>query len=869
MYLVSEEFKRAIKNNARRIKCYFIYDNKIYYPQGLTLDDNIYNEETESFIGTFIAKSGTLKLDVKTALALENKSIDIFMGIYCNDNYEYVPLGKFFIYEKVNSFEYKIIDSKMLFNIPFDNTKIVYPITVSDLLEKVCIQSGVELFPSDFPNQDILINKEIFFGYEATCFDVVLAVTQAACSFAHINRNNQLELNWIHPVNFNIGINNQLEYPVLTESYGPINSLVLARDPQNDNVYIQDEESIENNGLLELKINNNPILDIDRFQSRLSIWDRIKSFSYQPVTINSQGFFHLDPGDIVQVETNDGDYIDAIIMNHNIDFNGGAASLISSPALSRTEINYSIASSIESKLLRTELKVDKIKGEIVSSIEDIEKTIEQIQVENLDISIEQSQIAITNKNPSVSLNAKIILNGQDITSTLTDEAIKWHRVSENRDADIDWDNLQSNSKVIGIGSKDIDLYANFYCIASTPYGSCMSDYALVTDETDVSNLQIYINTNQPTYQGYDNGVYSPDWNATGNLVLTPVVMDHYKQIPLSECEIVWQKINGELDETEIQQDGILTVTTNKLNSEIKTIGYIVSVKYHYSSISKTIEFTSCQDQEEAIIGDRTYYTWVYYADNDLGDGLSQNPLGKQYIGIANMQDTKEPPYTTDENGNKIYTNLSAFIWTKMIDYHNIIMQAGEPSDTDCLWLDSNTGQLKKYYLFLKSWAPISDETPLRDTAEKVYLTTEKSSSTNFTILSDAINSTVKNVERVESDLGSQMSEVSSKIEQNANDIQFSIEKINEITSELTTDEPLMNEMKTYFKFDEQGLHISKSDNSFEMILSDTELGFYDGKTRVAYISNKRLYIEQVVVVQSLQIGDYTLRYDNDIGFVLQ
>ena len=79
----------------------------------------------------------------------------------------------------------------------------------------------------------------------------------------------------------------------------------------------------------------------------------------------------------------------------------------------------------------------------------------------------------------------------------------------------------------------------------------------------------------------------------------------------------------------------------------------------------------------------------------------------------------------------------------------------------------------------------------------------------------------------------------------------------------------MNEMKTYFKFDEQGLHISKSDNSFEMILSDTELGFYDGKTRVAYISNKRLYIEQVVVVQSLQIGDYILRYDNDIGFVLQ
>lgn len=869
MYLVSEEFKRAIKNNARRIKCYFIYDDKIYYPQGLMLDDNIYNEETESFIGTFIAKSGTLKLDVKTNLDLENKSIDIFMGVYCNDKYEYVPFGKFFIYEKVNGYEYKIIDSKMLFNIPFDTSQINYPVTVSNLLEKVCNQSGVNLLTSDFPNKDILIDKEIFFGYEATCSDVVGAIAQASCSFAHINRENQLELRWIQPANFNIGIGNQLEYPVLIESYGPINSLVLAREPQNDNVFIQDEISIEKDGLFELKINNNPILDMDRLQSRIPIWNRIKNFSYQPFSINCQGFFHLDPGDIIEVETSNGTFIEVVIMNHNINFSGGVASLISAPALSRTEINYSIASSMESKLLRTELKVDKIKGEIESSIEDIEKTIEQIQVENLNISIEQSHIAITNKYPSVSLNAKIFFNGKDITSMLEDDAIKWHRLSENREADKEWDNRQTNNKVIEISSNDIDLYANFYCVATTPYGSCMSDYTLVTDETDVSNLQVYINSNQPNYQGYNNGIYSPDWSATGNLVLTPVVMDQYIQIPLSDCDIVWQKINGELDETEVQQDGILTVTTNKLNSEIKNIGYILSVKYHYSSISKTIEFSSYENQEEVILGDKTYYTWVYYADNDLGDGLSQNPLGKQYIGIANMQETKEPPYTTDEEGNMVYSDLSAFIWTKMIDYHNIITQIGEPSDTTCLWLDSSTGQLKKYYTFLKTWAPINDETSLRDTAEKVYLTTQKSNSANFTILSNAINSTVKNVEKIESDLGSQMTEVSSKIEQNANDIQFSIEKINEITSELTSDEPLMNEIKTYFKFDEQGLHISKSDNSFEMILSDTELGFYDGKTRVAYISNKRLYIEQVVVVQSLQIGDYTLRYDNDIGFVLQ
>ena len=71
------------------------------------------------------------------------------------------------------------------------------------------------------------------------------------------------------PLTFTIEQNNLAEsWPETADPYGPINSLVLAREPLNDNVYIQDEESIEENGLTELKISNNPILDIDRHTSK-------------------------------------------------------------------------------------------------------------------------------------------------------------------------------------------------------------------------------------------------------------------------------------------------------------------------------------------------------------------------------------------------------------------------------------------------------------------------------------------------------------------------------------------------------------------------------------------------------------------------
>lgn len=506
---------------------------------------------------------------------------------------------------------------------------------------------------------------------------------------------------------------------------------------------------------------------------------------------------------------------------------------------------------------------------IFNAIKELEEKIDNIDINKVSVNIESNAAVLNSKNSFVTLLARVTKDGEDIGNSLLDINFSWFRVSDDKEADIEWNAKQLKQSSINVGYNDVDYYANFYCKVTTTFGIFISNYLTVTDETDISNLQVYINANQPNYQGFDNNYYSPDWSGSDHLVLTPIVLDNYLHVPLSECQITWQKINGELDETETVKDGILTVAANKLDSITRSIGYIASVKYRYSSLSKTIEFTNYQNQEETEVGEVTYYTWVYYADNPHGDGISDNPKDKLYIGIANMQIEKEPPYTIDEEGNKIYSDLSAFVWTKMMDYRTVLEQDGEPADTSCLWLDSNTGQLKKYYTFLKSWAPINDETPLRDTAENVYVTTEKSSTANFTILSNAINSTVKNVERVESELGSQMSEVSSKIEQNAANIQFSIEKISEITSGLASDEALMNEMKTYFKFDEQGLHISKSDNSFEMILSDTELGFYDGKTRVAYISNKRLYIEQVVVVQSLQIGDYTLRYDNDIGFVLQ
>lgn len=373
MYNVSNDFKTAILNNARRINAYIEIDGSSYSIQKCTLDMNIYNSETDAFIGTFIAKSGTLKVNKQDSLQLENESFNLFFGIQLADETnENVPIGAMNVYEKTSDTEYKFMDNKMFFNKTFDTTKLTYPTTPLLAAQEACRQAGVELATTDFPNKNLSIPSEVFFGYDATCTDVIVAVAQASCTFATINRNNELEFKWFNKVDFTVPLDNQYTYPIIEVEYGPINSLVLAREPQNDNVYIQDEDSIELNGLTELKISNNPFLDIDRYNSRTAIWNRINGFSYKPYIANMPGYFHLDPGDIIDIQIEDKSYIDAYVLNHTLEYSGGIKSNFSTPALSKSQINYNIASSIENKLHQTELLVDKINGEIKASIKDIE-----------------------------------------------------------------------------------------------------------------------------------------------------------------------------------------------------------------------------------------------------------------------------------------------------------------------------------------------------------------------------------------------------------------------------------------------------------------------------------------------------------------
>lgn len=88
----------------------------------------------------------------------------------------------------------------------------------------------------------------------------------------------------------------------LTESkYGPINSVVLARTPAEDNIAVTDNASVEENGLTEIKLANNEILDDDRETLAQPILDEIDGFYFYPFEATTEGHGWYETGDRVTI----------------------------------------------------------------------------------------------------------------------------------------------------------------------------------------------------------------------------------------------------------------------------------------------------------------------------------------------------------------------------------------------------------------------------------------------------------------------------------------------------------------------------------------------------------------------------------------
>lgn len=181
-----------------------------------------------------------------------------------------------------------------------------------------------------------------------------------------------------------------------------------------------------------------------------------------------------------------------------------------------------------------------------------------------------------------------------------------------------------------------------------------------------------------------------------------------------------------------------------------------------------------------------------------------------------------------------------------------IFSVTAPDDTNALWIDTsqNPPMAKKYDSTSESWMTVNDVAEIIQSVRG-----ELSSVVNQ--LPDKIESTVGSKTYLKNEVDVLLNELKTVIEQLDNAVSIKISQVDGKVTEIEDNiDTTLEGYMTYFDFQADGMHIGTTKSIIELKLSNDRLAFMEGTTEVAYIGNRKLYITNAEVTESLTIGNF-------------
>lgn len=293
-------------------------------------------------------------------------------------DYSYIEYGTYIVKEKKKDEEQQTIilecyDLMLQSMIPYDLTlDYSVGVTLKDYLDAICDRLGWTKGYTTFYNSDVLIGGEKY-DLNDTFRDALDDIAEAAGGMIGFVGD---ELRVIYPTDNGEVIDEEnLKSLKIGEKYGPINSVVLARTPQEDNIYNQDTDSITEHGLTEIRIENNQIIDSHRDDFMAGICEALFGLTFTLYELESFGIGYLSFGELFTIQTADGTEHKALMLCDDLQITQGVSETSRLEAPEATETEYTAASTTDKLLNKTILKVDKQAQEIkalVSKTENID-----------------------------------------------------------------------------------------------------------------------------------------------------------------------------------------------------------------------------------------------------------------------------------------------------------------------------------------------------------------------------------------------------------------------------------------------------------------------------------------------------------------
>lgn len=596
--LITEEIKNAVINNAEKAYIEVLDTGEIFdetnYLQEVKLNDERY-VEGRGFIGSVIAKELTGKLinNNDDFYNLENKEIKYYDGpIMDNGSEKYFDYGTFIVQKPENDnvkddTSFTAFDYMIKFNKKFED-RLDYStgtVTVLELLEDICDQANVVLGTKNFRNSNFILENNQFVGGE-TCRDVLSNIAQIAFSWARINEDDELVLDF-NPSNEIVETLNTDDYFDLkfNDLYGPINTIVLSNSVvtgENYTIHSPDfDPEIDEEIILEIQDNAFAYTEQKRYQL-IQAGAALFGFQYVPITIKTCGRNYLNCLDKIRIKNVQNQNYDTYIFNNTLSYSGITLDEKKSPAMTNVEVKYECTGDLSKGLKRTEIIVDKQEQKIEGIVSEIGDRTEKTTTITADIDGLNSQVQeiadVTETAESIyaSVSLEKINNSEPVE-------IKVHPIINNisylypRDNLYPSDDLYMTDRII----RFIRTYEEDEETKTENIDYLLPDDLLYYDSQIYD--EFYLNYNTKTCQITKKCKYNSD--GTVGLLSEPVITDYeYPKISLLEGDYeieilehnsgyVFAKLMLKNEytsqfTTEVKMDSSIKETANEINLEV-------------------------------------------------------------------------------------------------------------------------------------------------------------------------------------------------------------------------------------------------------------------------------------------------------------
>lgn len=277
---------------------------------------------------------------------------------YISDRYEYVPLGTFFISDKVdvdrneNTTTVEARDGFVFMEGTYESN-LSYPTSISNVALEIANKSGIEVDPISYSH---LSNYTIYKPEGYTFRQAIGLIGQYEAGFVCFDREGKLAIRKLSDPKFRINPDNYYSKGLTKNEllYQPKGITCKVIKKVGNNSSETTELQTGSTSGAQISIENNLMT-----QSMLeTIFNKVKSINFYPINLNWRGNPALEVGDWITMTDRQGKQFKSPVLNYTITFSGGLCSTISADSKSYSGGVTSFKGPIQQQLTEINHRLD-------------------------------------------------------------------------------------------------------------------------------------------------------------------------------------------------------------------------------------------------------------------------------------------------------------------------------------------------------------------------------------------------------------------------------------------------------------------------------------------------------------------------------